>query len=88
MTDDGALTTDFENPQAIELRGYEVAKQEGKRWVQVLSYRPNQYGWKQAVRDVKGLCEEHPEVTYRIRPIVSLEPTPVLDKLLTAPKEE
>ncbi len=70
----GALTTDVSNPQHIELRGYELAKQEGKRWVQIEKYRPNQYGWRQAEAGYKFHSQLHPNVVYRIRPIVSLEP--------------
>jgi hypothetical protein len=69
---------DFDNKLAVELRGYEVARKmdtkDGVRWMQIAHYRPNTYGFNEAKASAKILCERNPSFTYRIRPIVSLEP--------------
>lgn len=69
---------DFDKQLAVELRGYEVARKidtkDGPRWQQVGQYRPNSYGFNEAKASAKMLCERNPRYTYRIRPIVSLEP--------------
>lgn len=69
---------DFDNRLEVELRGYEVARKvehKGQvRWEQVAQYRPNAYGWNEARSSVEALARRNPSYTFRIRPIVSLEP--------------
>ncbi len=80
MTDqtDGAVTVDSSaanaNPQGTELRGYEIAHQHNGGWAQDAKFRPNKYGWNEAVTEIKRLCEAYPDEVYRIRPIISFEP--------------
>ncbi len=70
----GAVTVDNANPQAIELRGYEIAHPHNGGWAQDMKFRPNKYGFEEACCELKRLCESYPNETYRIRPIVSFEP--------------
>ncbi len=82
----GAVTTSAGNPQAIELRGYEIAHPQGDGWAQDAKFRPNKYGWNEACQEVKRLCEAYPDTVYRIRPIVSFEPLPAPPPLPPLPE--
>lgn len=62
------------NPLQIELRGYEVARATGRGWEQVGAFRPTELGRRQAVKDAVALGGHHPAETYKVRPIVSLQP--------------
>jgi len=57
---------------AIELRGYEVARQLGDRWVQVAAYKGSDAGFKRSRDHAIWLSERHPQETYRLRPIISV----------------
>jgi hypothetical protein len=66
-----------------ELRGYEVGrlvteyKPGGvavERWAETGKFRPNRYGWNEARKMAVWLQEKHPNETYRVRVVVSLEP--------------
>jgi hypothetical protein len=56
----------------IELRGYEIARQLGDRWVQVAHYRGDDRGFRQASKDGAYWAERYPKETYRLRPIISV----------------
>lgn len=66
------------DPFQIELRGYEVSRLTGGRWVDVSRWRPTEYGLGQAVVAAAWLNDRHPDEIYTVRPIVSmLPPQPV-----------
>ncbi len=58
----------------MELRGYEVAKLVGGRWVQVSNWRPTNWGLNGALAACAWLNDRWPELTYAVRPVVSMLP--------------
>jgi hypothetical protein len=58
----------------IEIRGYEVARFTPGGWQVVGKYRSHESGQRAAVQTAEWLQERHPGETYRVRPIVSLDP--------------
>lgn len=64
----------------VELRGYEVARRAPNgRWIQCSHFRPSNLGFKQALADAQSLNGKYPNETYRVRPILSLEPPPAAE---------
>ncbi len=62
------------DPFQMELRGYEVARLSGGRWVPTAKFRPSEAGLNQALQDAAWLNDRHPGMVYTVRPIVSMLP--------------
>ncbi len=62
------------DPFQMELRGYEVARLTGGRWVPTAKFRPSEAGLNQALKDAAWLNDRHPGMVYTVRPIVSMLP--------------
>jgi hypothetical protein len=58
----------------IELRGYEVARFEAGRWIEVSRWRPNDYALNQALEAAVRLNERQPNQVYAVRPVISVAP--------------
>ncbi len=69
----------------IELRGYEIARLEAGRWIEVSRWRPTDYALDEACRAAAWLNQRNPSEVYVVRPVVSTlppsaKPDPALNK--------
>lgn len=62
----------------MQLRGYEVAREEDGNWVDVMRYRPTELGRKQAIATANWLTwrakqRRQSNATHKVRPVVSID---------------